>query len=57
MRQDPPSVWLTASRYGTLQDAQTGTALIHSKLAAEMQAWFGKYESIIGIASRVLELR
>ena len=48
--------WITASRYGSLADAHAGTAGVRSLCEKEMEKWFSEYESIIGTASRVLDI-
>ena len=48
--------WITASRYGTLEDASRGTKIVQDLLASELKRWFKSYESIIGVASRLLDL-
>ena len=56
MAEASPGVWLTASRYGTLEDARRGTEATRELLSGEIGTWFSSYDSIIGTASRVLEL-
>ena len=48
--------FLTAIRYGSLDDAQRGTALVREHLAYEIDRWFESHEMVVGTASRVLEL-
>ena len=50
------STILTAARYGSLLDAERGSVAVRELLAPEMDRWFAGHESIIGTASRVLEL-
>lgn len=47
---------LTASRYGSLDDARRGTEAVNALCGQEISEWFSARESIIGTASRVLEL-
>jgi len=51
---------LTAVRYGTLADAERGTALSRELLRSELESWFvdafSGETTIMGTASRVLEL-
>jgi len=48
--------WITLSRYGSLPEAHAGTALVRTLCAEEMAHWFSSYETIIGTASRVLDI-
>jgi len=48
--------FLTAVRYGSLEDAQRGSAASRELLAEEIDRWFVSHTSVIGTASRVLEL-
>lgn len=48
--------FLTMARYGSLADAQRGTAAVREMLAPECQRWFSSTQTIFGTASRVLEL-
>ena len=48
--------FLTAVRYGSLDDAVRGSAALREHLAPELDRWFDTHRSIIGVASRVLEL-
>ena len=48
--------FLTAVRYGSLDDAQRGSALAREMLAPEIGRWFSQTSQIIGTASRVLEI-
>ncbi len=48
--------WVSASRYGSIDDARRGTAVVKAMFAPEIGRWFSATESIIGTASRVLEL-
>ena len=50
-----PPRWITASRYGSLQEATAGTALVRRLCEDEMARWFTSYDTIIGTASRVLD--
>jgi len=57
---DGPGSFLTVSRYGSLADAERGSAAVRALLAPEMEHWFVEPtrpgSHIIGTASRVLEL-
>ena len=48
--------FLTAVRYGSLEDALRGSAVARELLAPEIARWFSETNSVIGTASRVLEL-
>lgn len=48
--------WISATRYGSVEDAHRGTAAVKEMLAPELAKWFVSYESIIGTAVRVLEM-
>lgn len=48
--------WITMSRYGSLAEAHAGTALVRVLCADEMQRWFSSYETILGTASRLLDI-
>ena len=48
--------FLTAVRYGSLEDARRGSAAVRELMAPELDRWFSSHTSIIGTASRVLEL-
>jgi len=47
---------MTAVRYGSLDDAVRGSTAARELLAPEIERWFSEHTSIIGTASRVLEL-
>lgn len=49
-------VFLTMARFGSLDDAERGVAAVREMLAPEMARWFRQEETIMGTASRVLEL-
>ena len=53
---EPDGSWLSVSRYGSLDDAQRGSAAVQALMADEVSTWFSEYTSIVGTASRVLEL-
>ena len=48
--------WISATRYGSVDDAHRGTAAVKEMLSPELAKWFVSYESIIGTAVRVLEM-
>ena len=56
MQEEASGRWITASRYGSLEDAQRGTAAVKRIAADDISRWFSTYEYIIGTARRVLEL-
>jgi len=53
---EPDGSWLSVSRYGSIDDAERGTAAVRALMADEVGAWFSSYQSIYGTASRVMEL-
>jgi len=48
--------WISATRYGSVDDAHRGTAAVKEMLSPELAKWFVSYESIVGTAVRVLEM-
>ena len=48
--------WLSATRYGSVDDAHRGTAAVKEMFAPELSKWFSSYDSIVGRAVRVLEM-
>ena len=51
------NVILSAVRYGSMDDAQRGTALSRDLLAPEIATWFsGEHRTLMGVAQRVLEV-
>jgi len=56
MSGDDGNEWISASRYGSIDDAHRGTAAVQQVLAAELAEWFVCYESLVGRAVRVLEM-
>ena len=56
MQEEASGRWITASRYGSLEDAQRGTAAVKRIAADDISRWFSTYEYIIGTARRILEL-
>jgi len=53
---EPDGTWLSASRYGSMDDLRRGSAAVRELMSSEVDTWFSSYESIAGTASRVLEL-
>jgi len=52
----PPAL-LTALRYGTVADAERGTAVVRELMRPELDRWFGnEHSSLIGTTTQVLEL-
>ena len=52
----PPAL-VTALRYGTMDDARRGTALVRELMSPELTSWFGnQYTSLLGTTTKVLEL-
>ena len=52
----PPAL-VTALRYGTMEDAQRGTAVVRELMSPELTRWFGnQYSSLLGTTTKVLEL-
>lgn len=59
--EQPPAAdgtieFLTAVRYGSIDDARRGTAIARELLHDNMQKWFSHQVTLIGTATRVLEL-
>lgn len=48
--------FITAVRYGSLEDARKGTQAVEALMAPELERWFSSRTSLIGTATRVLEL-
>lgn len=48
--------WISATRYGSVEDAHRGTAAVKEMLSPELAKWFVSYQSIVGTAVRVLEM-
>jgi len=53
---EPDGSWLSVSRYGSVDDADRGTAAVQQLMSTEVNKWFSSYESIYGTATRVMEL-
>jgi len=52
-----PSALITALRYGSIDDAKRGTAVVRELMRPELTQWFGnKYDSLLGTTTQVLEL-
>jgi len=56
MSGDGHNEWISASRYGSVDDAHRGTAAVKTLMAPELDKWFSSYDSVIGRAVRVLEI-
>jgi len=56
MSGDGRNEWISASRYGSIDDAHRGTAAVKTLMAPELDKWFSSYDSVIGRAVRVLEI-
>ena len=56
MSGDGNNEWVSASRYGSIDDAHRGTAAVKTLMAGELDTWFSSYDSVIGRAVRVLEI-
>lgn len=56
MSGEDSSEWISATRYGSIDDAHRGTAAVQDAFGPELGAWFSSYEYIIGRAVRVLEM-
>jgi len=53
----PPPALVTAIRYGSLDDAKRGTALVRELMRPELTRWFdNQYNSLLGTTTQVLEL-
>ena len=52
----PPAL-ITALRYGSIDDAKRGTAVVRELMQPELQRWFGnEVSSLLGTTTQVLEL-
>lgn len=49
--------WLSAARFGSVEQAHLATRASQSLLEGEMDRWFTEYKSIYGEASRVMDLK
>lgn len=56
MSGEGPNEWISASRYGSVDDAHRGTAAVKKLMASELDKWFSSYDSVVGRAVRVLEI-
>ena len=56
MKGEDGHQWISATRYGSIEDAHRGTAEVREMFAPVLSKWFVSYESIIGTAVRVLEM-
>ena len=56
MRCATGNEWISATRYGSIEDAHRGTRAVKQLLRPELDKWFHSYESIVGRAVVVLEL-
>ena len=55
-RGSPPAL-ITALRYGSIDDARRGTAVVRERMGVELGRWFGGgHTSLLGTATQVLEL-
>lgn len=48
--------FVTAARYGSIEDAHRGTMLTRELVGDDMSRWFQSHSDLIGTATRVLEL-
>ena len=52
----PPAL-LTALRYGSLDDARRGTAVVRELMGPELRRWFNnEHATLLGTTTQVLEL-
>jgi len=52
----PPAL-ITALRYGSIDDAKRGTALVRELMRPQLEKWFAnQHESLVGTTTQVLEL-
>jgi len=54
--EDGRHEFLTAARFGSEDDAHRGTAILREMLSSEIERWFSSSHTLIGTATRVLEL-